>query len=36
MSIKIKKFEELSKIIPILTYQKINEEKSIVRQYNEI
>ena len=30
MEMKIKKFEELSKIVPILTYQRLADENTIV------
>ena len=30
MKMKIKKFEELSKIVPILTYQRLSDENTIV------
>jgi NADH dehydrogenase (ubiquinone) Fe-S protein 3 len=36
MDIKIKKFQDLNKIIPILTYQRINDEKSIVVSHKKL
>ena len=30
MNMKIKKFEELSKIVPVLTYQRLADENTIV------
>ena len=36
MSIKIKKFEELNKIIPVLTYQRIGDENSIVVSHDKL
>ena len=36
MDIKIKKFQDLNKIIPILTYRRINDEKSIVVSHKKL
>ena len=36
MDIKIKKFEGLTKILPILTYQRINDEKIIVVSHEKL
>jgi NADH dehydrogenase (ubiquinone) Fe-S protein 3 len=36
MDIKIKKFEELNKILPILIYQRINDEKIIVVSHQKL
>jgi|TARA_A100001035_G_C27728254_1_gene475485 NADH dehydrogenase (ubiquinone) Fe-S protein 3 len=36
MDIKIKKFDGLSKILPILTYQRINDEKIIVVSHEKL
>ena len=36
MDIKINKFQDLNKIIPILTYRRINDEKSIVVSHKKL
>ena len=36
MKMKIKKFEELSKIIPVLTYQRMSDENTIVVSHDKL
>ena len=36
MKMKIKKFEELSKIVPILTYQRMSDENTIVVSHDKL
>ena len=36
MKIKIKKFEELSKVIPMLAYQRIVDEQIIVVSHDKL
>lgn len=36
LSVKIKNFEDLNKIIPILTYQRINDENSVVISHDKL
>ena len=36
MKMKIKKFEELSKIVPVLTYQRMSDENTIVVSHDKL